>query len=90
MPLTSAVIATSPGPKPQRSDGGVGEGVDAGVREILLEIAGVLVLVAGLDGERVGGGLPERLTPSVSVDVAERLRGPALVARGVGVMSGVV
>ena len=90
MPLTSAVIATSPGPKPQRSDVGVGKGVEAGVRVLLLEIAGVLVLVAGLDGERVGGGLPERLTPSVGVDVAERLRGPALVARGVGVMSGVV
>jgi len=52
--------------------------------------AGVMVGSAVVDAVLVGVAVPDRLTPTVCVDVAERLRGPALVARAVGDTSGAV
>ena len=75
---------------PQLNGALVGTAVDVGVRELLPVLAGVLVTVAALDGVRETVALLDRLAPTVSVDVAERLRGPALVARAVGDTSGAV
>ena len=76
--------------EPQLSCVLVGVAVGAGVDGALAVLGGVPVGVAVIDAVPVSVGVTDRLAPSVTVAVAERLRGPALVARAVGDTSGAV
>jgi len=82
------VTDTSSGREPQLNCVLVGVGVGAGVDGALPVPLGVAAGDAGTVIVPVGVAEPERLAPSVCVAVADRLRGPALVARTEGVTSG--